>query len=125
MNKTRIAYTVAMSGYFGLLLLLGLWITLLSPPKEMPISLALIVFVGPLLLFLRGLLHGRPKQFVIAPLLSLLYMLHGIVDAYGKAEQQWLPVLEVLFCVMFYFGGLFFARWRSKELKLAQQERSS
>ena len=51
---------VALTGYFGLFGVLLLWYAWLEPSSRLPTALVLILLVGPLLMPLRGLLHGRP-----------------------------------------------------------------
>ncbi len=115
MRRSQIAYRISMSGYFGLFVLMMLWLTWLAPPEKVPVSLALIFMVGPLLLPLRGLLYGRPYTFAWSGFIALLYLLHGVVEAYSTQPERPLALLEVLFSMMFFFGGVFFARWRSQE----------
>ena len=79
--RTRIAYGSVLTGYFGLLTLLMLWNTVIAPSQRFPIALTLIVSVLPLMLPLRGLLHGRPVACTWAAYLSLFYVVHGIVEA--------------------------------------------
>ncbi len=121
MTRVRIAYLVAMTGYFGLLGLILLWNTWLSPPQHFPISLVVLVAAGPLLVPLRGLLHGRPYTFAWTSFLVLLYFIHGTIEAYSNAEDRPWAMLEILFSLMLYFGAIFFARLRGRELREAKQ----
>ena len=115
MSRCQLAYRISFTGYFGLFALMMLWLTWLSPPENLPVSLALIFMVGPLLLPLRGLLHGRPYTFAWAGFIALLYLLHGTVEAYSSPEERHLAALEIVFGLMFFFGGSFYARWKSQE----------
>lgn len=122
MNKTRIAYWVALGGYFGLLLLLVAWLGWISPPQGLPIAIALAFMTIPLLFPLRGLLHGRPYTFAWASFLSLIYFIHGVVEAYSTPADRILAVLEILLSIAFYIGCVLYARFRGKELKAAEQD---
>ena len=62
---------ITLVGYFGLLALLTAKFTLLSEPSGFPVALSLLILVGPLLLPLRGILHGRPRSHVYASFLAL------------------------------------------------------
>lgn len=124
MNKTTIAYWVALGGYFGLLLLLVAWLGWISPPVGLPISIALAFMTIPLLFPLRGLLYGRPYTFAWASFLSLIYFIHGVVEAYSTPEDRYLAILEILLSVAFYTGSMLYARFRGRELKAQQQEAS-
>jgi uncharacterized membrane protein len=117
MNKTRISYHTAVGGYFGLILLLLVWLTWLSPPQTVPISVALFLMLVPLLFPLRGILYGRPYTFAWASFLALFYLTHGVVEAYSTPIDRWLAVLEVIFSIAFYGGSMFYARFRGREIR--------
>lgn len=116
-DRTRITYWITLSGYFGLFALMMLWPTLLAPPERLPISMAIIIMVGPLLLPLRGLLHGRAYTFAWAGFIALIYLLHGMVEAYSSPDVRLLALVEVVFSLAFFFGAVFYARWKSIDMK--------
>lgn len=124
MGRTRIAYRVALGGYFGLLLLLLAWLGWISPPRALPISVALFLMLVPLLFPLRGLLYGRAYTFAWASFLSLIYFTHGVVEAYSTPEDRWLALAEVVLSITFYTGSMLYARYRGRELKAAQADAS-
>ena len=119
MISTRIAYWVALCGYFGLLVLLLAWLGWISPPRTLPVSVALFFMTVPLLFPLRGLLHGRPYTFAWASFLSLIYFIHGVVEAYSSPGDRYLALLEILFSLAFYSGSMLYARFRGRELNAA------
>ncbi len=80
----------------------------------MPISLMLLVFVGPLLLTLRGLLHGRTSTHVWTSMLVLLYFMHGIVEAWASPAERWLAVSEVILSIMLFTGCFYFVQLSKK-----------
>lgn len=125
MNRTRLSYAAGLTGYFGLLGLLTAWVTWLSPPTVLPISLVLLVGVGPLLFPLRGLLHGRPYTFAWTSFLALLYFTHGIVEVYSSPSDRLLAVAEIGFSGLLYVGSTLYARFRSREQKQAAAETTS
>ncbi len=116
MDKLRRARTIALGGYFGLLLLLPLWYALLSPP-QLPLGLVLGLLVLPLLFPLRGLLQGRPYTYAWASFLSLIYFIHAVVELYSTPRDRHLALLELLLSLAFYFGCVMFARLGGRELK--------
>ena len=120
-DKIKAAYRIAMSGYFGLFMLMMLWTIWLAPPEKLPISLALIVAVGPLMFPLRGLLHARPYTFAWTGFLALLYLLHGTVEAWSSPAVRYLALLETLFSLLLFFGAAYFARWGGKAQKELNQ----
>lgn len=117
MDKTRLSFLVAVSGYFGLIVLLLAWFTWLSPPQTVPISVALFLMLVPLLFPLRGILYGRPYTFAWASFLALFYLTHGVVEAYSTPVDRWLAVLEVVLSIAFYSGSMFYARFRGREIR--------
>ena len=103
-------YLLALTGFFGLFFLLMSWHTVLAPSSRFPVALVLLVTVTPLLLPLRGLLHGRDKSCAWAAYISLIYFTHGSVEAYGNAAERWLAALEIAFSLMLFFGATFYIR---------------
>jgi len=102
---SQLAHHMAIAGFFGLLSLLLLWPTIISPPQRMPVAAVLIVSVLPLMLPLRGLLHGRPTACTWAAYLSLFYFIHGITDVAGSTSAQRIPGgLEILASLLLFFG---------------------
>ena len=120
MTRSSVSYQVALSGYFGLMLLLLAWFGWISPPKALPISLALFFMLVPLLFPLRGILYGRPYTFAWASFLSLIYFIHGVVEAYSSEEDRYLALLEIVLSLAFYSGSMLYARFRGRELKAEQ-----
>lgn len=107
----RFAHRIALTGYFGLLALLMLWPTVLSPPQRFPIALILAVSLLPLLLPLRGLLYGRPTACTWAAYLSLFYFIHGVTDIAGNLGNQRFPgALEVFTSLILFFGCTFYLK---------------
>jgi len=101
-------------GYFGLFTLLLAWFTLLAPSQQYPTSIVLIVFIGPLLFPLRGLLHGKKYTHAWTAFLVLLYFIHGVVESWANPAERGLALLEILFSLLLFFGCLFFIRLSSR-----------
>lgn len=120
MNKTRLTYHIATGAYFGLIVLLLLWLTWLAPPSSVPISVALFLMLVPLLFPLRGILYARPYTFAWASFLSLYYFTHGVVEAYSDPAARWPALLEIVLSVAFYTGSILYARFRGRELREGQ-----
>lgn len=119
MKSIAIARAAALLGYFGLLLLLMVWIIWLTPASSvhLPKSLSLLLLVGPLMFPLRGMLHGRAYTHAWVSFLALFYLFLGVTEAWSSSEQRLLPGLEILFSTLLYFGAMFYARLRGKQLK--------
>ncbi len=112
--KADYFYYLALAGFFGLFGLLMLWPTLLAPPTDIPVALRLLITVTPLLLPMRGLLHKRRKPCAWAAYISLLYFVHGSIEAYADVAVRNYALLETTFSLMLFFGANFYVRHLGK-----------
>lgn len=117
MNIIIFSRWLTLLAYFALLSLMMLWQTVLAPSGLVPISIALLIVVGPLLLPLRGLLHGRPYTHAWTSFLVLLYFIHGVVETWSNPPERLYASLEIVFSVLLYLGVLLYARYRGRQLK--------
>jgi len=106
MSAARILYSLTLTGYFGTLIVLTARFAWLYPPEKAPISLTLLLVVGPLLLPLRGLLNASRYTMSWSCFLALLYFIHGVLEAWHTAPTRTLGMLEVLFTVMWFCGAI-------------------
>ncbi len=113
MNRNY-AYTLTLFGYFSLLILLLLWPTLLSPPQQIPVAVVLGITLIPILLPLRGLLHGRVTSFVWSAYLSLFYFVHGVTETGAGSDEMFLAMLEIVSSMLLFFGIISFLKSTSK-----------
>lgn len=103
---------MTLTGYFGLVILLVTWYGIMQPAYT-----ALIILLVPLAFPLRGLIQGKPYTYAWTSFLTLLYFVHGIVEAYANEVARPFALLEVLASVLIYIGAVLFSRLRSRELK--------
>ncbi len=96
-------FWVAVSCYIGLILLLIAWMIWLDPPPAALRSPLLIAFLLPLLLGVRGVLHGRRYTLQWTGMLVLVYFVHGLIASTGPSPQRWLGVAETVL-TLGYFG---------------------
>ncbi len=101
---------VTLIGYFGLFGLLLLWFAWLETPVGIPVSLVLILLVGPLLFPLRGLLHGQLYTHSWSTFIALFYFMIGAFHAAGPMILPWLAWLGMSFSVMFFVGAIGYVR---------------
>ncbi len=101
---------LALGCYFGLLILLVAWFTWLSPSLYYPVVMVLLVMVTPLLLPLRGLLHGRPRSYIWAGFLALYYFALGVAEVAAGEEPTLLAWLEVLLSLGLFGGAMAYIR---------------
>ncbi|MCB1878161.1 MAG: DUF2069 domain-containing protein [Chromatiales bacterium] len=109
------ARAATLAGYFGLLVLLLAWHAWLAPSALFPRALMLLVFVVPLLLPLRGLLHGRRYTHQWAPFLALPYLIVGITEAFANPQERALALLEILFSTLLLVGASVYARYGAEQ----------
>jgi uncharacterized membrane protein len=103
-------YRIALAGFFGLFALLMMWNTILTPNPKLPVAFMLIVTVSPLLLPMRGFLARCRKSSVWLAYISLLYFVHGCLEAFANISVRPYALLETLFSLMIFFGVLFYIR---------------
>lgn len=110
----KAAYWLQLLSYLSLIGFVTAWITLLAPPQTFPIALVLIVCVVPLLLPLMGVLHGRDKPVNWAAYLSLLYFIHGTVEAFANPATRLLGIIEIIISITVFFSTSLYIRHVSK-----------
>jgi uncharacterized membrane protein len=76
--------------------------------RESKLLLYLIAIV-PLLPWIRGLLHGTPKAHMSLAVVSLLYLLHGSVEAFTTGSL--LGWIESAIALALMFSASMYARW--------------
>lgn len=113
--RARIAYGSALAGYFGLVALLMLWYTVIAPSQRFPTALILIIVVMPLMLPLRGLLHGRPSACTWAAYLSLFYFVHGVTEAAAGPAERALASAEIVTSLLLFFGAALYVRFVNRD----------
>lgn len=109
--KPSCYYYLALAGFFGLFALLMLWNTVLSPSPRFPVALLLLITVTPLLLPMRGLLKRQRKSCAWAAYISLIYFIHGCVEAYANTDQRLYAASEILLSLLLFFGTTGYVRF--------------
>ena len=116
MNE-KLTGIVALTSYLLLLTLVFCWIIFFLQPPHWPRPILLVVAVLPLLLPLRGMLHGRTRSFFWAAFLSLIYVLHGGGDAWVDPSNLWLSLSEVLLASIFFISATLHIRCKNDEVE--------
>jgi len=93
----------------GLILLIVLWNSWLTPVQHIPRSIELLLLLTPLLFFLRGILHKRYDSYVQVTFPALFYFLLGIWYALTPQEVGY-GIGMTLLGLCLYLGGFFSAR---------------
>lgn len=110
MQARQLARLATLLGYFGLFSLTLLWVTVLSPSPRMPTSVMLIIFVGPLLFPLRGILYGRTYTHTWTAFLVLFYFIHGVVEGWANPMERWLAITEIVLSLLLFTGCFYYVR---------------
>ena len=120
--NSRFFYSLALIGYIGLFGLLSVWTVYLAPPTIFPISIVLLFYVGPLLIPLRGLLHGKLYTHAWVHFMALFYFTVGVMVAAGNAEERNYALAQVVLSILMFIGSMMYVRVKAREVK--QQESS-
>lgn len=112
MNKVSVTRSIALVGYFGLMLVLMNWFLWIAPPTQVPRSLLLIALVIPLLFPLRGLVHGNRYTYQWACFLSMFYFIIGVDVWFNRVGTEALMgALTVLFSILFCIGTMYYSKF--------------
>ncbi len=110
MITPRFLYAIALTGYFGTLILLVAWYSWLAPSTHFPVSLVLLVLGLPLFTPMRGILHARKYTLSWSCFLALLYFIHGVVEAWHSEVTRYLGLTEVLLTTLWFIGAMMYVR---------------
>lgn len=113
--RQRIGWQFALGAWLALIALSLLWELWLAPLRVGGVWWA--VKVVPLLLALPGVARARAYTMQWALLLSLAYLLDGLVRIVDPAPARWLATTEVALALVFFCGAIVYLR----PLKLASR----
>lgn len=117
MNKISALRWLSLVSYFGLLILVLLWNTVINPSKHYPIALILLGTALPLLFPLRGILYAKAYTHAWTSFLALYYFMLGVGDAYSDPEDQVYGILMIVLSTSLFMGCMLYARFKGKEDK--------
>lgn len=104
---------LTLAGWLGLVLLIVLWNTVLTPVQHVPLWLELPLLLGPLLWLGRGIWQGQAKTHVHTVLIALLYLILGIWQVFDPQERLYGYGL-IVFSICLYAGAFMVAKQRGK-----------
>ena len=110
MTRPTLWHRILLAGHLGLFFWWMAGLLWLRPPQAVPRSVALLVLAGPLLLPLRGLLHGRRYTVAWSLFLALGYLAHGIVETWATPSERWFPAIEIGLALAWFVGGIGYIR---------------
>ncbi|MGD8615150.1 MAG: DUF2069 domain-containing protein [Gammaproteobacteria bacterium] len=122
MATPRLYHAVTLLGYFGILGLLVAWYGWLAPPRVFSPAAVILILALPLFAPLRGLLHGRPYTVAWSLFVSLIYFIHGVVEAYAAPDARWLALTEVALSLCWMIGGTLFIRSSKREAESSLEQ---
>ena len=109
--RVTVTRVLALVGYFGTMAFLMLWIIKLAPP-QIPKSIAVAISLLPLLLPLRGMLHGRVYTHSWSGFLALPYFAFGVDAAIHRTEKPWLGIVLVALSIVWFFGSAYYSKYK-------------
>ena len=114
---SRFYYLLALSGYFGLFVLLFVWTIYLVPPTIFPVSIVLLFYVGPLLIPMRGLLNGKLYTHAWVHFMALFYFTVGVMIAAANVEERVYALMQVTLSIMMFIGSMMYVRVKARETR--------
>lgn len=111
--KIKATRGLSLASYLGLIAFGMAWAIALGDVPRQQISMTLLYY-APLLIPLRGILHGRDKAILWGVLISLLYLIHGGTIAWADDVHRWWGLLESFLVLGYLFSASLFIRWRAE-----------
>lgn len=122
MDITTLWRALAALGILGLVILIVVWNSWLTPVQVYPRSVEILFFAGPLLFFIRGILHARRYTMVVITMVSFAYILMGVWYILS-ADEKLYGYLLLAFSFLMFLGSLMYVWVMDKREKLAYPER--
>lgn len=119
-KKVKGYYLLALSGWFSLFALLCYAVINAHSDNELPRSIQLLIVPGPLLLFLTGMLSGKPKTHLFAAIAALVYFSFGVIALFSPESRNY-GVLQIFCSSLLFLGGVMYARLGARHLNKLNQ----
>lgn len=110
MSNARLVHRLAATSYLALITLLLANVLWLAPPPPQLISVMVLILVGPLLVALRGVVHGRRYTIAWSSMLILLYFMHGVMVAAGGGRGAVLGGVEIALALAYFVLAIRYVR---------------
>lgn len=116
-DRTKLARYISLTSYALLLLVLTAVNAWIAPSPHFPVGLVLLAVVLPLLLPLRGLLHGRAYTHAWAGYIALPYIAYGVMEWFSNPALSYYAASLTLLSLVFFISGMAYARWHSRGVR--------
>lgn len=120
MNYVLLYRWLTLVSFFGLMLSLLGWILLAPHSEQFPTAALLVLGVVPLLLPLRGILHGRMYTHAWTSFLMLFYFAHAIGEIYSAEVLVPYALGSLIFSTVCFTGCLLYIKALAKKRKKSQ-----
>jgi len=114
-NIKFVARYCALGAYLGLIAWILIWNSLIAPSTTFPVALILLFLLLPLLAGLRGMLHGRRYTHAWVSMLTLLYFIIGVSDAYADPDSRIYGWGLIILSLLLFAGTIVFIRFGKLE----------
>lgn len=113
-EKLKLSRQISLVSYAATLLLTFNWITWYSPPDNVPRALILLILVVPLVLPVRGFLHGRAMSYVGVAMVAMWLFAAGLDIAFYEKSWSTLGWALVVCSVVLFVSCYFYLRYLPK-----------
>lgn len=116
--NTALLRQITLTGYFGLLILMPVWLIWLNPAEGISTKVSLALFWLPLFFPMKGLIKGTPYTYAWANFMVMLNVMHSLTTLWVLPEDRVFAILELIFASMMFTAGTYYARHKGRELGL-------
>lgn len=109
LNNALYWHWMAMTGLFGLMILIIVWNGWLSTPEFLPRSIEFLILLLPLAFLSKGVLQGKTSVHAYASFTALFYVLLGFWFLFTPAEEPY-GIGLLFFGFLLYLGSFMYAR---------------
>ena len=113
-GKLKLSRQISLISYAATLLLTFNWISWYSPPQDVPRALILLILVVPLVLPVRGFLHGRAMSYIAVAMVAMWLFAAGLDIAFYEQNWSALGWALVVCSVVLFISCYFYLRYLPK-----------
>lgn len=121
--STNTLKKIALTGYFGLLFFMPLWLLVLNPSNGLTPALSLVFFTLPLIFPLKGLMQGNPYTYAWSNFVVMIYFLHSLTTLWVSSQDTLWALIELTFAILMFMGGTYYAKFKGQELGLSIRDK--